>query len=265
MKYDLHCHTREGSPDGSIKIFDYAAKLKSLGYAGMLVTDHDTYGGYRMWTRLKAQGKTIDDFYVLKGIEYDTRDGGHVIVVLPDDAKCPLLERRGLKLEHLARIVHIYGGIIGAAHPYGNGYFAITNTNLYKKNKNIIRLFDFIEGNNAGVTEEANWRAKRLAKRYNKPTTSGSDAHRAKQIGTAYTQFDNLITCNNDLIKAIKGQGEAKIISHFSTDRIVFMNPVIIHLGIIGYWIYNKFKVLTNTFARRRLIKDLKENHFTKK
>ena len=101
MKYDLHCHTKEGSPDGSIKIFDFAAKLKSLGYSGMLVTDHDTYGGYRMWTRLKAQGKTIDDFYVLKGIEYDTRDGGHVIVVLPDDAKCPLLERRGLKLEHL--------------------------------------------------------------------------------------------------------------------------------------------------------------------
>ena len=62
---------------------------------------------------------------VLKGIEYDTRNGGHVLVILPDGVDCPLLEKQGLGLRKLAHIVHEMGGVIGAAHPFGYGYFAL--------------------------------------------------------------------------------------------------------------------------------------------
>ncbi|SFB30124.1 hypothetical protein SAMN05216249_11842 [Acetitomaculum ruminis DSM 5522] len=256
MKYDLHCHTKEGSIDAQIGVYDYARKLKSLGYKGMLCTDHDTYGGYRTWERLKAVGNEVKDFYVLKGIEYDTKDGGHVICILPDNVFCPILERRGLKLELLAMIVHLYGGIIGAAHPYGNGSFAITNTRLYKKNKEIINIFDFIETNNAGITEEANWKAKRLANHYKKPQTSGSDAHKKKQVGTAYTEFDTKITCNNDLIRAIKGDSKVQIVNLFSADRVKYMNALQIKLGVVGYWVYNQLEALLNTHARNRVFED---------
>ena len=49
MKIDMHCHTREGSPDGKVPIEQYIRMLRNQGFGGMLVTDHDSYGGYRYW------------------------------------------------------------------------------------------------------------------------------------------------------------------------------------------------------------------------
>lgn len=82
MKFDMHCHTREGSIDSHVAIREYITILKSRGFGGMLVTDHDSYRGYRYWE--KHQDTMPDDFVVLKGIEYDTRDAGHFIVIMPD-------------------------------------------------------------------------------------------------------------------------------------------------------------------------------------
>ena len=45
MKLDMHCHTAEGSTDSKVGIEDYIISLKKQGYNGMLVTDHDSYGG----------------------------------------------------------------------------------------------------------------------------------------------------------------------------------------------------------------------------
>ena len=39
MKFDMHCHTKEGSLDGKVLIEEFAAVLKSKGFAGMLVSD----------------------------------------------------------------------------------------------------------------------------------------------------------------------------------------------------------------------------------
>lgn len=41
----------------------------------MLISDHDRYDGYRCW-RKNIHGKKYKDFVVLKGVEYDTVDGG---------------------------------------------------------------------------------------------------------------------------------------------------------------------------------------------
>ena len=66
MKIDMHCHTKEGSLDGKVPISEYINILKSQGYGGMLVTDHDSYDGYRYW---KHNIKNVDkDFVVFKGI-----------------------------------------------------------------------------------------------------------------------------------------------------------------------------------------------------
>ena len=47
MKIDMHCHVREGSIDSKVPIEEFIKKLQSKGIGGMLVTDHDTYNGYR--------------------------------------------------------------------------------------------------------------------------------------------------------------------------------------------------------------------------
>ena len=79
MKFDMHCHTKEGSLDGKVPIEEFIAILREKGYDGMLVSDHDTYNGYREWLR-ELKGRKFRDFVVLKGIEYDTIDAGHILV-----------------------------------------------------------------------------------------------------------------------------------------------------------------------------------------
>ena len=39
MKFDMHCHTKEGSLDGKVPVEEYIALLKKKGYDGMLVSD----------------------------------------------------------------------------------------------------------------------------------------------------------------------------------------------------------------------------------
>ena len=68
MKFDMHCHTKEGSPDAKVSISEYVEKLAELGFGGMLVSDHDSYDGYREWQEIK-QYSPYKDFVFLKGIE----------------------------------------------------------------------------------------------------------------------------------------------------------------------------------------------------
>ena len=49
MKLDMHCHVKEGSIDSKVSLDEYIKKLKEHGFDGMLITDHDTYKGYRHW------------------------------------------------------------------------------------------------------------------------------------------------------------------------------------------------------------------------
>ena len=58
MKLDMHCHTKEGSIDAKVPIQEYITKLVKEGFDGMLVTDHNSYDGYRKF------GKAV---YGIKG------------------------------------------------------------------------------------------------------------------------------------------------------------------------------------------------------
>ena len=87
----MHCHTHEGSVDSKIGVEEYIRILKEKGYDGMLITDHDTYNGYRYWKE-HLKGKKYKDFVVLKGIEYDTNNSGHMLVVMPENVKLRILE-----------------------------------------------------------------------------------------------------------------------------------------------------------------------------
>ena len=67
MKFDMHCHTKEGSLDGQVAIADYIRILKDKGFDGMVISDHNSYNGYRRWKK-NIKGKKYRDFVVLKGI-----------------------------------------------------------------------------------------------------------------------------------------------------------------------------------------------------
>ena len=63
----MHCHTKEGSLDGKVSIEDFIGILQKKGFRGMLVSDHNSYKGYRFWKN-NLKGRKFQDFVVLKGI-----------------------------------------------------------------------------------------------------------------------------------------------------------------------------------------------------
>ena len=131
MKFDMHCHTKEGSLDGKVPIEAAVVILKEKGFGGMLISDHNSYKGYRAWKKWKG-GAQEENFVVLKGVEYDTIDAGHILVIMPEGVKLRILELRGLPVQFLIEIVHKYGGILGPAHPCGEKYLSITNTRKHR-------------------------------------------------------------------------------------------------------------------------------------
>lgn len=215
MKFDMHCHTKAGSIDSKITIEKYISLLSEKGFGGMLVTDHDSYKGYNYWKE-NRNNMPNKDFVVLMGVEYDTKDAGHFIVIMPDGVSLKVLQIRGMSIDLLTKVVHNLGGILGPAHPFGARSSSAMFFNKIRKNPSIIRKCDFLEGFNTCETVRANQVAQILADKYGKPCFGGSDSHKEDYVGMAFTDFERDITCNNDLIEAVTNN---EIIAFGGTER----------------------------------------------
>lgn len=251
----MHCHTKEGSPDCKFELLENIRLLKEKGFHGMLITDHDSYKAYRYYKKLSEKPQ---DFVVLKGIEYDTIDAGHMIIVMPTGVKLPILELRGLPVLLLVEIVHHYGGIIGPAHPCGEKFLSIRSTLRDKIAGNIYRKFDFVEGYNACEDADSNMRAMRLAKEYDLPCFGGSDSHKPDGAGFGYTILQENITSETDLINYILS-GKPTMVGgihyeHTTKAKLGRVNKVLVY----SFWLYNKSSALLRRKARNL---ELMENH----
>ncbi len=241
MKFDMHCHTKEGSLDGKAPIEEMIGILKERGFDGMLISDHDSYNGYRAWK--KAHGEQPDkEFLVLKGVEYDTIDAGHILVVMPEGVKLKILELRGLPVHFLIDIVHRNGGILGPAHPCGEKYLSIMNTRKHRNQLAVMDRFDFLEGFNACESPESNAAAMEIAASYGKPAFGGSDAHKVDCVGMGYTIFAEDIRCESDLIRLVKEKGHelcscgGEYYAGTTKQKIGRANELLVD----GFWIYNR-------------------------
>lgn len=249
MKFDLHCHTLEGSLDGKIPIAEYVQLLKDKGFHGMLVTDHNSYNGFREY---RDHGKeTITDFVVLKGIEYDTIDAGHILVIMPENVKLKLLECRGLPVRILQDIVHLYGGILGPAHPCGERHLSITQTRVYKKHPELMKKFDFLEGYNSCESAESNRQALALAEEYGLPTFGGSDSHHPACVGTAYTQIPETVTKESDLISCVRRGLTFAPGGGYYTGTVKKKLGILNHVLVESFWFYNRFASIARAHRRR--------------
>lgn len=248
--------------DGKVMIEEYIKKLKEKGFGGMLVSDHNSYDGYREW-RDSIKGKNHTDFVVLKGVEYDTIDCGHMLVIMPEGVKLKLLELRGLPAQILIMVVHKYGGIVGPAHPYGEKYLSLIKTQARKKFheerlKSLMEQFDFVEVFNACESEEVNEKARKLARKYHKPGFGGSDAHRLECIGMAYTKLPDNIRCESDLIKYVKSVSYITCggtrYDKTTKDKLGPFNKLMVE----SFFVYNKSG---ERLRRRKRMKELENLH----
>lgn len=257
MRFDMHCHTKEGSLDGKVPIEEFAAALREKGFDGMLVSDHDSYKGYRVWKKVREEGRD-KGFLVLKGVEYDTIDAGHILVIMPEGVKLKILELRGLPVQFLIDIVHKNGGILGPAHPCGEKYLSITNTRKHRNQLAVMDKFDFLEGFNACESPESNAGAMAIAEMYGKPAFGGSDAHKEDCIGLAYTEFRENITYESDLIRLIKEKGTKACVcggeyyEKTTKQKIGKANNLLVD----GFWFYNR---VASMARHRKRIQELRK------
>lgn len=254
MKIDMHCHTKEGSLDGKVPIETYIRLLQEQGIHGMLVSDHNSYNGYRYWKN--HRDKMPPDFVVLKGIEYDTIDAGHILVILPTGVKVPLIELRGMPVNVLIDIVHRHGGILGPAHPCGERFLSLTNNRRFRKQKSMLEKFDFVETFNSCEPESSNEGALMLAQAYGKPGFGGSDSHRPDCVGTAYTCFSQDIRSETDLINYILSGNSTSTggcYYHGTTrEKIGKMNQAL----VFSFWFYNKGSELLRRHKRNAALRE---------
>ena len=240
MKFDLHCHTREGSLDSRVSILKYISEYKKLGYDGFMITDHNTYKGCKAMdelSKLPELAEELAGFTVIRGIEYDTKDAGHVLVVMPDDVYLKLLHIRGMRLRKLIYVVHSCGGVLGLAHPFGAASSSAMGFTIM--NYDLIEQLDFIEVFNTCESELSNYLAKELAAKYELPGTAGTDAHRDEYIGMACTEIDAEIRCNNDFIEAIQN-GAAFRASGTEREETSSGKAKEHWAGVLGYKAYNR-------------------------
>ncbi len=258
MKFDMHCHTAEGSVDAKVPVAKYIAKLQKLGFDGMLISDHNSYKGYRYWKE-NIKGKMFQDFVVLKGIEYDTIDAGHILVIMPENVDLKILELRGLPVLLLIDIVHRFGGILGPAHPCGERYLSITNTRKHRHQLKVMKYFDFIEGFNACEETEDNIRARGIAKEFRLPPTGGSDSHKIECVGKAFTEFNGEIRCESDLIRLIREKGRfacrcgGERFYGTTKDKLGKANRLLVE----SFWFYNRFAWIARSRKRHKEVKRL--------
>lgn len=236
MRFDLHCHTKEGSLDSKVSVKEYIYKFMAMGFDGFMIADHNSYKGCKAWDAIKNDPR-YKNFNVIRGIEYDTKDAGHVLVIMPDNLYLPILRVRGMRCSKLIKIVHLFGGILGLAHPYG----AASSSAIGFKNMdmNLIKKFDFIETFNTCESHESNENARRLAEKYDLPTFAGSDCHTPEYIGMACTEIDDDIHCNNDLICAVKYG--AKITASGTEREATKKGKTKEHwIGVLAFKLYNR-------------------------
>ncbi len=173
INVDFHVHS-DASPDGRDGISRLLAGAKRAQLAAIAVCDHD------LCTPLPAE----DGILLIPGTEIST-DLGHILGLFLEQPV--VLERSGGLPKARAAIdaIHAAGGIAVLAHPFQR---RTADAASY-----LDLPFDAIEAANARAAmkvRDANARAARLAQNMQLPSTGGSDAHSAKELGSAYTELD---------------------------------------------------------------------------
>lgn len=241
MLIDMHCHTKEGSIDARISVREYLNLLPRMGYDGVLVTDHNSYGGYHEF-------KSIEDssLRVFKGIEYDTCDAGHIIVIMPTGVDTRFLTVQGMPIRQLIKIVHLYGGILGAAHPFDYKLLGMANIKRWSlmENLDIWSQLDFIEGFNSCGSPTTNALANKLANYLGKVQTSGSDTHRIQSAGLAGTVIADDPKNESDLIEIIKSSKGVYQYEHnrYFEDAMSKKHRLMFNIGLLCCYTNNKIK-----------------------
>ena len=195
---DLHVHTSPASPCASSSVDDVISEAKRIGLDGICLTDHNYQWNAEDIETLREK----HNFPVLRGNEITTVQGDMLVFGLDEDIQGIIA------LKDLAKKVAAAKGFIIAAHPF-RGFLAVSGDELgLDVNKAAARpmfaLVDGIETLNSKVTVDENRFCGQVAHALKLPTTGGSDAHLAGEVGFYATRFSKIIHSEQELISALR-------------------------------------------------------------
>ena len=203
MLIDLHTHSYPHSDDSFMSVDELIEGSKSLGLDGICLTDHDAF-----WTDEEIRDlSTKHDFLVMPGCEINT-ESGHVLVYGLSKYEFGMHRPEFLK----ASVVQAGGAMI-AAHPYRRRFIEepaekpeVREEMLERaKGDEFFQMCQGIEALNGRGLAIQNGFSLELGGRLSASMTAGSDAHKIEQIGTVATDFQNPISCLQDLIRELQG------------------------------------------------------------
>ncbi len=210
IKVDLHMHTC-ASKDSALHPADLIKVAKRKKLDRVCITDHNTIEG-----ALVAQ--KIDPEFVIVGEEILTDHGTEILAFFVREWVPPRLSPQ----ETVDRLV-AQGAVISISHPFDRHRNQAWTEALLET---VLPQIDAIEGFNARTVHAVdNERARAFAAAHGLPTTAGSDAHTAREIGAAYLEMPVFATAEE--FRA--GLPQAMVHGHLS--------PIWVHIfSVLNKW-----------------------------
>jgi predicted metal-dependent phosphoesterase TrpH len=171
-KIDLHTHSI-ASPDGGLRLVNYADMLATGTLDYVAITDHD-----RIDFALEARNKLGDSIIV--GEEISTIEGELIGLFLKEPVPA------GLTARETAEHIRAQHGLVYVPHPFETVRKGMSNAALYKA----AGLIDIIETyNGRAVFQNRSYLAEAWAREHKRPGAASSDTHGKIGWGKTYSEI----------------------------------------------------------------------------
>jgi predicted metal-dependent phosphoesterase TrpH len=202
IKADLHVHT-EYSIDSTSSLEKIVDHCLRIGINCLAIADHNTIAGA---LRLKE----IAPFKVIVAEEILTSGGEVIGMFLKDEIPGKLT------IEDTIAQIKAQKGIVCIPHPYDNFRLSASRNITFES---IMPYVDIVEiYNSRSFLLNNSIKSKKLADRYNKPGSAGSDAHIASEIGRAYVEMEDF----SDIESFLAALANGRAIGHKTNPFIHF-------------------------------------------
>jgi hypothetical protein len=198
IKIDLHVHSKH-SGDNDADPEETVIRAIGLGLHGIAFTEHYYYGASEHAEVLRE--KYGDRILIFRGVEFSS-DEGHCLIFGVDTDK---LSMKYAPIKDIIRIVNQADGVVIPSHPYRS---VNSLGDLVRNVEGICAL----EGYNGCNMHAFNVKAIQSAEMLTLPFTGGSDSHASQEVGSCFTEFDDVVAYENiiELLKAGKYRGVDK-------------------------------------------------------
>jgi predicted metal-dependent phosphoesterase TrpH len=201
LKADLHIHTLY-SMDCSTSLDQIITRCLEIGINCLAIADHGNIEG-----ALKL--KEIAPFQVIIAEEILTPFGEIMGMFLYEGIPSRL------SVEQTIQKIKEQNGLVCIPHPYDK--LRLSAFNDSKELEKIMPLVDIVEVFNArSLMPGSQARAQKLAQKFGKLASAGSDAHTAAEIGNAYIEIPEF----RDKDEFMKSLAQGKIFGHKSNPLV---------------------------------------------